>query len=238
MDIRMSIDTGPFALIMQQMADRDVRIAATWALNDMAEDIRLDVTQRMQVVFDRPTRWTLNAFEVGKANPTTLQAEVRQRAGSASRHYLRVQEEGGPRPQTGFEALLSRSLAYEGVVQSIIPADNARLDAYGNWSQGEKNRVLSDLQAQRDGTANSTVASRKRGRGRARYFMPKSGLTGNAIYKREAGGQIGVVAVISAKVPVYQQRLGFFDNAGQLFAARMSDHLSRTMTKMIEKRFG
>lgn len=238
MDTSMSIDTGPFTLALRQMAERDLRIAATWALNDMAEDIRLDVQKRMQVVFDRPTRWTLNSFEVVKANPTGLQAVVQQRAGSASRHYLRVEEEGGPRPQTGFETLLSRSLAYEGIIQSIVPADNARLDAYGNWSSGEKSRVLSDLQAQRDGTANSTAASRKRHRARARYFVPKGGLTANAIYKREASGQIGVVAVISAKVPVYQQRLGFFDNAGRIFEAKMPDHLSRTLAKMMAKRFG
>ena len=237
MDTLMSIDTSPFTLALKQLADRDVRIAGTWALNDMAADIRHDVTDRMKVVFDRPTRWTLNAFEVVRAKPMTLEAEVRQRGGSASRHYLRVEEEGGPRPQTGFEMLLSRSLAYEGVIQSIIPGDNARLDAYGNWSQGEKNRVLSDLKAQRDATANSTAASRRRHRRRARYFVPRRGLSAG-IYKREANGNIGIVAVISTKVPVYQQRLGFYENAGQLFAARMSDHLTRTLGRMMQMRFG
>jgi hypothetical protein len=220
------------------MTERDLRIAATWALNDMAEDIRLDVQKRMNVVFDRPTRWTLNSFEVVKANPTGLQAVVQQRAGSASRHYLRVEEEGGPRPQTGLEKLVSQKLAFAGIVQSIIPADNARLDAYGNWSSGEISQVLSDLKVQRDAHQNATEASRKRNRARGRYFVPKGGLTANAIYKRGAKGQIGVVAVISPKVPVYQQRLGLFDNAGRVFVAKMPGHLSRTLAKMMAKRFG
>ena len=53
-----------------------------------------------------------------------------------------------------------------------------------------------------------------------------------------ANGNIGIVAVISTKVPVYQQRLGFYENAGQLFAAKMSDHLTRTLGRMMQKRFG
>lgn len=232
-----SIDTGPFTLALQQLAERDIRIAGTWALNDMAAEIREDVFDRMNVIFDRPTRWTLNAFEVVRARPTDLQASVRQRSGSASRHYLRVEEEGGPRPKTGFEMLLSRSLAYEGVIQSIIPGDNARLDAHGNWMQAERNRAMSDIAAQRDGAANSTAASRQRHRRRARYFVPRKGLT-PGIYKREANGNVGIVAVISAKVPVYQQRLGFFENADKLFSTGMSKHLGRTVGKMMQKRFG
>ncbi|MFV0552132.1 MAG: hypothetical protein ACK5L6_09485, partial [Anaerorhabdus sp.] len=107
MTVSISIDTGPFETVLRQMAERDVRIAGTWALNDMAEDIRKDVQDRMNVVFDRPTRYTLNAFEVSKSRPATLLAEVGQKYGSASRHYMRVEEEGGPRPKTGLESLLT-----------------------------------------------------------------------------------------------------------------------------------
>ena len=234
----MSIDTSAFSLALKQMAERDLRIAVTWALDDMAEDIRKDAVDRMKVVFDRPKPWTLNSFMVVRARPDTLQALVQQKPGSASRHYLRVEEEGGPRPQTGLEKLVSQKLAFAGVVQSIIPADNARLDPYGNWSSGEISQVLSDLKVQRDQHQNATDASRKRNRTRQRYFVPKAGLTANAIYKRGSKGQIGVVAVISPKVPVYQQRLGLFDNAGRIFEAKMPDHLARTLAKMMAKRFG
>ncbi|MDP1620400.1 MAG: hypothetical protein Q8M12_05405, partial [bacterium] len=71
----------------------------------------------------------------------------------------------------------------------------------------------------------------------AAYFIPKHGLSPD-IYKREASGQIGVIAHISAKVPVYQQRLGFFDMAADVWRDRLPGHLARTVGQMIAKRFG
>lgn len=240
MKTSITMDTGALTKALRDLAERDVRIAATWALDDMAEDIRKDVADRMRVVFDRPKdgdHSTVNAFKVVNAKPSQLQASVELRPWAAKRHYLRVEEEGGPRPQQGFEKLVSAKLADAGVVQSIIPTDNARLDKNGNWSRGELAQVMSSLGVQPDARKNTTAASRKRNKSRARYFVPESGLSRD-IYKREANGQISVVATISTKVPVYQQRLGFFDNAGQLFAAKMPEHLARTLSKMIAKRFG
>ena len=237
MSISFGLDTSAFQSAMKELSGRDVRIAVTWALNDTAADVHAHIKDRMGMVFDRPTRFTQNAFMVVKARPDTLQAAVQERPSVGSRHFLKVQERGGARGQTGFESLLSQKLAYAGVIQSIIPADNARLDAYGNWSRGERNQVLSALQAQGDASANTTARSKGRNRKRATYFVPKSGLT-PGIYKRTAQGQLGIVAVISDKVPVYQQRLGFFEGAEQVWRAKLPGHLARTVGKMIEKRFG
>jgi class 3 adenylate cyclase len=44
------------------MADRDLRIAAAWALNDTAQEANDHIGDRMTVVFDRPTKFTENAF--------------------------------------------------------------------------------------------------------------------------------------------------------------------------------
>lgn len=237
MDLSLRLDTDGFAAALSALADRDVRPAAAWALNDTAADVLAHVQGRMQVVFDRPTLFTQNAFMVGRARADRLEAVVGERPSAGARHYLKVQEAGGPRSQTGFEKLLSQKLAYAGVVQSIIPADNARLDAYGNWSRGERNQVLSALQAQGDAAANTAARSAARNRGRARYFVPKSGLT-PGIYKRTAKGQLGIVAVISAKVPVYQQRLGFYEGAAEIWSARLPGHLARTLGRVMAKRLG
>ncbi|MDO8982755.1 hypothetical protein [Cypionkella sp.] len=237
MSTGLRLDTSAFTSALQALASRDVGIAVAWALNDTATDVLDHIQDRMKVVFDRPTRFTQNAFMVVKAQANRAEAAVQERPLVGSRHYLKVEESGGPRAQSGFERLLSRSLAYEGIVQSIIPADNARLDAYGNWSAGERNQVLSGLMAQRDGLSNSTAASKKRNAKRAAYFIPKHGLSPD-IYKREASGQIGVIAHISAKVPVYQQRLGFFDTAADVWRDKLPGHLARTIGQMIAKRFG
>ncbi|WP_339113272.1 hypothetical protein [Thioclava sp. GXIMD2076] len=231
------LDTSGFTTALDTLAKRDVVIASTWALNDTAEEARAHVAERMTVVFDRPTRFTQNAFRVRKARSSDLEAAVEERATIGRRHYLKVQEEGGPRGQTGFEKLLSQNLAFEGIIQSVIPAEGARLDAYGNWSTGERNQVLSALNAQRDRAANATKASRKRKPKRARYFVPKAGLTQD-IYKRGPSGIAERVAILSDKVPVYQKRLGFFAEAERIYETRLPAHLGRTLAKMIAKRFG
>lgn len=238
MDISLTIDTAQFTAAMQTLADRDLRIAGVWALNDMAEEIRQDVADRMNVVFDRPTPWTRNAFMVWRATQQTMTATVQLRPSAGSRHYLRVQEEGGPRPQTGLEQALSVALAVDGDVRSVIPGEFAKLDAYGNWSRGERNQVMSQLKVQRDAAANETIASRKRAPRRSRYFVASKGLAPGVYRRDEVGGAALRVLKISAKVPVYQQRLGFYDEAQRLFEARMTDHLTRTIGQMIAKRFG
>lgn len=235
----LAIDPGPFTQAIRMLAERDIRIAATWALNDTADEALKSVQDRMNVAFDRPTRFTQNAFYATKARSSKLEAAVVERPTRAARDYLSIQEQGGPRPQTGFEAQLSRSLAYEGHIQSVIPADEARLDAHGNWSMGERNQVMSALKIQRDYASNATARSTLRGRkrGRVTYFVPQSGLH-PGIYRKTADGSIGIVAVISDKVPVYQQRLGFYEETNRVYADRFAAHMSRTFSKMIGKRFG
>jgi hypothetical protein len=235
--ITLRLDPSAFTAALQSLSSRDVKIAATWALNDTAAEVLTDVQNRMSVVFDRPTRFTKNAFMVVKARPDALEASVQERRANAGRDYLKTEETGGPRRQTGFERQLSRSLAYEGIIQSIIPGDEARLDAYGNWSQGERNQVLSGLKAQRDGATNTTALSKKRNSKRATYFVPKNGLT-PGIYKRTPGGGIGIVAVISQAVPTYHRRLGFLDHAETLSKVKVPIHLRRTLSKMFVKRLG
>lgn len=238
MHLTVDFDSRAFVSAMRQLVDRDVAIATAWALNDMAAEIRDDVSDRMIVVFDRPTPFTKNAFMVAKAAATRLEASVKLRDTRVGRDYLQVQERGGARRQTGFEAQMSRALAYDGVIQSILPADNARLDQYGNWSKGERNQVMSSLKAQKDAAANMTDASWRRARKRrSTYFVPRSGLT-PGIYSKDAQGNLGVVAIFSSKVPVYGERLGLQDNAERLFSAKMGPHLARTIGKMIAKRFG
>ncbi|WP_442772695.1 hypothetical protein [Paenirhodobacter enshiensis] len=237
--IGLTLDTASFARSLQLLADRDVKIAATWALNDTADEALTAVQDRMKVVFDRPTQFTLNAFYVRKARVSALEASVEERPTRARRDYLKTEEQGGARFRTGFEVLASTKLAYDGFIQSIIPGDEAKLDANGNWSAGERNKVMSDLKIQRDSAANATARStaRRRRKGGATYFVPKTGLY-PGIYRKSSDGRIGIVAVISPKAPVYQQRLGFFEEAQKVFAARFAPNFSRTLGQMIAKRFG
>ncbi|RHZ91004.1 hypothetical protein D1114_21495 [Cereibacter sphaeroides] len=237
MDLSLRMEDGGIGQALAQLGGPDLRRAVSWALNDTAQDVLGHVQERMGQVFDRPTPFTKNAFMVWRSTPQTLEAAVQERPSVGARHYLKVQERGGPRARTGFETLLDRRLSFAGDIRSVIPADNARLDAYGNWSRGERNQVLSALQAQGDARANSTAGSKKRNRRRASYFVPKAGLT-PGVYKRTVGGQLGIVAVLSPKVPVYQQRLGFYEGAEDVARVKLPQHLGRTLGRAFGKRFG
>ncbi|PTV94913.1 hypothetical protein C8J27_106182 [Rhodobacter aestuarii] len=202
--------------------------AGARALNDTAADALKHMQDRMEVVFDRPTRWTKNAFMVWRAKTSNLEAQVKERPSMGRRHYLKVQEAGGQRPSTGVEGLLKTHLAYDGIIAAVVPAAKARLDSYGNWSSGERNQVLSALSAQRDRTANTTKASGKRAKARASYFVE-----GTGIYRRKADGEVNRVLHILDALPSYSPQLGFYEGVAEIWRYRLPVHLDRRLAEAV-----
>lgn len=228
-EVTISLDSVAFLRQLTNLEVTQLPKAGSLALNDTAYDVLKDLQGRMDVVFDRPTRWTKNAFTVQRATPETLEAQVKERPLVVGRHYLKVQETGGQRPQTGMEQRLSTSLAYNGILAAVVPATGARLDGFGNWSSGERNQVLSQLKAQKDSLSNETEASRKRKRNKpspGRYFVPKSEKVAG-VYRRDENGKVTKVLNITDSLPSYTPRLGFYDNAAEIWAARLPYHLRR-----------
>lgn len=237
--LKISVDDHEIDAAFKRLSGRDLAVAASWALNDTAADVLEHVQKRMDEVFDRPTRFAKNAFTVRGARPNKLEASVEERPSVGKRHFLKVQERGGPRGNTGLESLLQSRLAYDGQITAIVPAGGAKLDAFGNWSRGERNQALSAVQSQRDATANTTTASRKRNRKRAGFFVPRSGSKLSAgIWKRAPDGSISKVLHFTSAVPVYDKRLGFFDGAAGVHAAKLPGHMRRTFAKMLARRTG
>lgn len=234
--LTISIDDRQLRAHLDKLSGRRIRVAASWALNDTARDVLTHVQDRMDQVFDRPTRFTKNAFTVKGARPDSLVAEVKERPSVGRRHYLKVQESGGVRGRTGIEGLLDARLSYDGIIAAVVPAGGAKLNAYGNWDTGERNRVLSAVQAQRDTTANTTKASRKRNRKRAGFFVPRAGSKLSAgIWKRDADGTISKVLHFTRAMPTYDPRLGFFDGAAEVYGRKLPQHLRRTIEKMASR---
>ncbi|WJS86711.1 hypothetical protein [Paracoccus sp. TOH] len=237
--LKLTLNDWEMQAHLSRLSGRQVRIAGSWALNDTARDVLAHVQGRMDEVFDRPTPFTKNAFTVKGARPDNLTAEVMERPSVGRRHFLKVQESGGARSRTGLEGLLDARLAYDGIITAVTPASGAKLNAYGNWDTGERNRVLSAVQAQRDTTANTTKASRKRNRKRAGFFVPQAESRLSAgIWKREADGTISKVLHFTRAMPTYDPRLGFFDGAADVYQTRLPDHLRRTIAKMAARSGG
>lgn len=238
---RMTVDVTDFLLRSGQFMQRQLPQIEVWALNWTADDALKAVQDRMQVVFDRPTRWTLNAFQVWRATKADRVAMVQERPSVGRRHYLKVQNQGGGRPQTALERLMEARVVSAGILQAVIPTDGARLNAFGNWSQGERNQILSEIGAQRQdmrrgASANATEAStaRARRRGRAKYFTPANGGLSPGVWKRTADKNLTKVATFTAKVPMYRPRLDFEDTVAKAYRDRLEPNLRRAFLRAID----
>lgn len=233
-DLTIALDDRDFRRQLSNLEVAELPKAASLALNDTAYDALKHVQSRMDVVFDRPTRFTKNALHVWRAKPDHLEAQVKERPSVGRRHYLKIEEAGGVRPQTGLEHLLATKVAYAGIIAAAVPASGAKLDGFGNWSTGERNQVLSALGAQRDKTANTTEASKARKKGRASYFVPKSGLA-PGVYRRTVEGDLAKVLTFTTAMPSYNPRLGFYDGVEDVWTKRLTDHLNRHLAKAVSE---
>ncbi|WP_406870461.1 hypothetical protein ABEB22_12615 [Thioclava sp. 'Guangxiensis'] len=233
----MSYDQKDLERGLLSVEKEQVPYATMLALNETASDVLKHVQDRMDVVFDRPTKFTKNAFQVWRATKSNLSAAVQERPSVGSRHYLKRQETGGARGQTGVEKLLAGRLAYDGLIAAVLPASGAKLDSYGNWSRGERNQVLSQLMAQRDSRSNQTDRSRKRkGSKRASYFVPKNGGLSPGVWRRDRSGEIAPVLTFVDAMPHYDKRLGFYDGAQEVFDARFAENFRVAFAKAMATR--
>jgi hypothetical protein len=189
---------------------RQMPFATALALTETAKDIRTSIQGKMPRVFDRPTPFTLNAFQVVPATKVNQVAMVEYKH-QGKRHYLATQVLGGQRRRAAFENRIGNIfdddlVAFAGdTFGAIIPARGAQRDQYGNWSSGERNRVLSALQVQMDPTANTTDASRRRNSRRAEYYIGRRGRV-RGVFKTQ-GGEDTLILLFVKPVPTYQPRL-------------------------------
>jgi hypothetical protein len=102
--------------------------AASRALNDAAKQVADDLNKSTNRYFDRPTRFTQNAYRVSsRSNKANLVAEVRPK--SIQERYLLPSIRGGVRPQRPSERRLG------GISPAWRPGRDARLNASGNMSK-------------------------------------------------------------------------------------------------------
>lgn len=226
-----------FQRAVDRLVERDAKIASTWALNDTAPKVVSHLQERMRLVFDRPTPFALNAFRIRGARPTDLTITVMERPSADRRHFLKVEEAGGARPQTGTERALQYNLKYGGAVSFGVPASGAKLNQYGNWQAGERNQAMSGVQARHDPKMNTTKESRKRYRKRAGYFVPREGSKlSKGIWKRDGGGDITKVMHFLDRAPRYTPLLGFYDGVEKVYRDELPKQIRRAFEKMIARR--
>lgn len=233
MHFRIDHNVPELMAALTDVERKQVPQALVWSLNEMAYEVLEGAQGDMRTVFDRPTKWALEAFMVWRAKKRSLTAEVKEKPSVGARHFLKVQERGGARPQTGLERLFKTRMPYAGIIHSVLPAEAALLDAFGNWSKGERNRVLSAVRAQSDRHANSTRVSKVRNKNAKQFFVPRPGSRlSPGVWKRTSRkAKLRKVLHFSERSPKYQPRLKFGTGAMERAQKSFPDRFVRAFER-------
>lgn len=230
--IKIQHNIGQVRRQFESFARRELTLAIRDSLNETAEDALDAIQQHMRQTFDRPTRWTLNAFWVRKAGRGNLVALIEEKTAARSRFYLKVQHRGGVRPSTGMESLFKDQLRYPGVIHGITPAQAARLNAHGNLYPGDVQRIISSVKASRDKAQNTTARSRKRNKNRAEYFVPREGSRlSPGVWKRTGRQRPVKVLHFTRSQPKYAVRFRPDQVASRTFERHFHAAFSRNLSK-------
>jgi hypothetical protein len=231
MDISFESNIRQWSAAMTSFEREQVPFATALALTNTAKDMRTYHQSLMPVIFDRPTRFTVNSLyylSARKSDAVATAGIYFKDSSRFRRHYLMPQVEGGSRPIKRFERwLIGRRIMRAG--EFAVPAKGLKLDAYGNVPNGIITQILSQLQASPDAHQWETERSRKRaGKKRARYFVPQRGLP-RGIYRR-SGNVVEPVFVFVGGVN-YKVRYRFYDlsrdYAAQHFPKNFADAMER-----------
>lgn len=244
--------------LAEGLSSRRLNAAMATALTRTALDIREEVKREMRAVFDRPTRFTLDAVYVNPAlgsqpvpgalygeglkrrgsNAKFLQAEVELKDDFGySEPYLRAQVTGGQRRLKGLEiALKAAGILPAGWV--AVPGKDTRRDAYGNVTGGLVRQVMSQLRLARiDGDKTNLSfdarkqinAQRKAG---GRFFVVKPGAKGKllpGVYQREFFVREASLIFLFVASATYRKRLDFYGISGRIANERLPVHMQRAI---------
>lgn len=224
---------------------KNLPFASSQAVNRLARQALDDVQAKMAEVFDRPTPWTLRAFFWKKATLRAPTAEFHARdfagKGTPAWKYLTPETFGGTRRMKRFERALEARFG----TGFSTPGKGASLDAYGNISQSDVNRILSALGAFQEGgyranrkalTARQKGARADFGRyKKAQYFIGSVGHDGamKAVYQIVGAGEVAPVIVFPAKRPTYRGRLPYAETVAATVHARAAQFLGEELKKAV-----
>lgn len=247
---------GSIAALIQSMKDVygwRVPYAASTALTRTAHIARSKaVPDEMRRVYDRPVPYTLNSLKVQGSTAKTLQARVMVRndaknSGTLPEDYLYPTVFGGMRYEKRFE----RSLRYAGILNAgdrVIPGRDAPLDAHGNLSRGEVQRILTAVKASYYGIRSDSARSRKNARN-AQYFvagLDKVSMSGGemkvtasrmqpGIYKRMGGRKVLPVMIFTKNQPNYRKFLDFAGVVNRCAVDEFPGEFARAMDDQLKK---
>lgn len=250
--IEVSVQSNIAAAIKGlNLADKQVRFAAAVAITRTLNDIKRAEVLEMARTYDRPTPYTLNSVSIKPAKRDGLRGEVwindrRTGRDTPAGKYLPPSIQGGNRGLKRFElALQNAGVMPRGTY--AVPADGARLDAFGNMSRGQIVQLLSYFAAftNKGRRSNMTDASRarlKRGTKKSpigiSYFplLEQRGKLEPGIYqslRSSFGYAVRPVLLYVSDAPTYKRQFDWYGVAGKVAAAEFGLHFQRAYSQAL-----
>jgi len=226
-EFKIKADTDRLQRKLNNLVNQQMPYATSLAINETLKTLETYNKALMQKAFDRPTRFTMNAFYVQFSNKRTLRGALRRKQMVVGRHYLEVQDSGGPRGMKAFENNFKFRLPYRGMIHGVLPTENTPLDGHGNMTMAFVNKVSAQLEIMRDPASNKGYAKKTKGgrRSRAvRYMVPdidhplaQPGRGGPGVYavqpdplgKKRTGSRVQKVLGFAQNAPMYKKRTDF-----------------------------
>lgn len=231
MGFAVESNTIAVANALDNIAKSQLPYATAVALTRTAVDVRRAEQTEMRQVFDRPTPFSINAFEVTPATKSHLVAEVGQKFATATskpKNWFEPQVFGGRRLAKGFESLL-KAVGALPPGRIAVPGRDATLDAYGNMSRGQIVQVLADLKASRETVYNMTEHSRRRNK-RPRHFLIY--MKGVRLVVRREGKVLKTIMAFVTDAQ-YAARFDFFAVGEKTASVRFDDHFDKALEMAI-----
>jgi hypothetical protein len=221
---------------MSNLVGSQMPYAVARALNETAKTLHAKNKQDMRLAFENPTPFTLNAYFIKFAKKSEQSVVIRRKDMQRGKHYLEVQDEGGPRPRKGVESNFRTNLAWGGPVNYLTPTRRTETNKYGNVSSGFMNKVMSQLQVQRDPAMNmNTQKPRKRKSQATQYFVPSTshplgqGIRAG-VYERTPAGNAKKVLSFLTFPPIYRPRTNFHAKMTRYGQSVFPKKLKKTMS--------
>jgi hypothetical protein len=149
--MKITVNVNGLEQVRKALADlpKKANFATVAAMNKSLEWAETDVRREMRRVFDNPTPWVLNSLRMRYA--TTREPVVRlafkdRNSVESSRTMVEPHVYGGQRHFKAMEArLMGIGLLPAGY--NVVPGAAARLNGFGNMSQGQISQILNVLGA-------------------------------------------------------------------------------------------
>jgi hypothetical protein len=245
---------------LKDFSERRLRAAAATALTRTAVQMRRELSQQVAQVFDRPTPYTLRQLRYVGATAQRLSAAVgfnvaaiTDERGTVIRYadlgpgetpagrYLTPNIDGGTRRAKRVEEAL-RAIGALPQGWFAVPAQGARLDAFGNMTRGQIQQILSQLRVQLLSGTNRTmsfnarqqIAAQRKAGGRF-FVMPVGSKTQPGVYQRELTGRNITPVMIFVRSATYRRRWDFNREARQIADRELPRQMDRAIADSLQR---